>query len=76
MRNFITSIGGRKVVGFILCLASVGALAYTDHLSETAADTVVWLFTALIGGNGISALAAAWGAKKVTAPAAAEETDE
>ena len=75
MRSFITSVGGRKVVGFLLCLIVLGGLAATDHLSTIAADGIVWLFTALVGGNGMEHLATAWASRTKPDLLPGDETD-
>jgi hypothetical protein len=62
--KFINSVGGRKALGFIFCLAAVIALSLTGNLSEISADTIVWLFIAAVSGNGAEHLASAWKARK------------
>jgi hypothetical protein len=61
MRDLMSRVGGRKLVGFASCLIAGGVLIYLGKLDNTAAAYLAGLYAAFVGSNAATHIAQAVG---------------
>ena len=59
MRDLMSKVGGRKLVGFFSCILAGGVLIYLGKLDTVAAAYLAGLYAAYVGSNAATHIAQA-----------------